>query len=292
MRLTFTGFFREGGKLETVLAKGEIVEGGAMLSGSVAGAILAQATNLGVPYVVRALVLGSRSPSRSRMMRDIGFRPAMAKHPVDEATTLLRSSFDQGLANRPVRWIMLAERVHRWRDHLCVLRDAAVPAAVVRRPAGLSGSPDSRPRSWPAHRWRAVCSSVTCDDVFRRRTSVLLAALSLSTVDARRRSGSCPILRHVVLLVLWGLVFAAVTPVRQAYREWAHRVEASGHGFVVRFAAWARAGLVSQPILGQTADQWGYPASYACSAFIQAVAIPFVLLARRQRADSDRFEAG
>src|SRR5688572_33039098 len=43
--------------LESVLAKGEIVEGAAMLTGSVAGGIVAQVTNLGVPYVIRAALL-------------------------------------------------------------------------------------------------------------------------------------------------------------------------------------------------------------------------------------------
>src|SRR5512145_693719 len=55
--LTFAGYQRDGGKLETVFAKGEIVEGAAMLGGSVAGGLIAQATNLGVPYVIRAVVL-------------------------------------------------------------------------------------------------------------------------------------------------------------------------------------------------------------------------------------------
>src|SRR5688572_8476212 len=43
--------------LESVLAKGEIVEGSAMLVGSVAGGFIAQVTNLGVPYVIRACLL-------------------------------------------------------------------------------------------------------------------------------------------------------------------------------------------------------------------------------------------
>src|SRR5688500_6182064 len=41
--LTFTGYLREGGKLESVLARGEIVEGIAMLGGSVAGGVIVQA---------------------------------------------------------------------------------------------------------------------------------------------------------------------------------------------------------------------------------------------------------
>src|SRR5918996_2805889 len=44
-------------KLESVLAKGEIVEGSAMLIGSVAGGLIAQMTNLGMPYIVRAALL-------------------------------------------------------------------------------------------------------------------------------------------------------------------------------------------------------------------------------------------
>src|SRR5687768_13911413 len=40
--LTFNGYFREGGKLEDVLGRGEIVEGAAMLCGSVAGGVIAQ----------------------------------------------------------------------------------------------------------------------------------------------------------------------------------------------------------------------------------------------------------
>ena len=47
--LTSTGDFANGGKLETVLAKGEIVAGAAMLGGSVAGGLIAQATNLENP---------------------------------------------------------------------------------------------------------------------------------------------------------------------------------------------------------------------------------------------------
>ena len=53
--LTSTGSFANGGQLETVLAKGEIVEGAAMLGGSVAGGLVAQATSLGVPYLLRTV---------------------------------------------------------------------------------------------------------------------------------------------------------------------------------------------------------------------------------------------
>jgi hypothetical protein len=46
-------------------------------------------------------------------------------------------------------------------------------------------------------------------------------------------------------------------------------------------------GVAIQPVLGRTADVWGYPASYIGCAIFQALAIPFVWHARRERAISD-----
>ena len=46
-----------------------------MLAGSVAGGYLAQATNLGVPYVLRAVVLALTFVFAFLFMRDIGFTP-------------------------------------------------------------------------------------------------------------------------------------------------------------------------------------------------------------------------
>ncbi|MGH7713236.1 MAG: MFS transporter, partial [Gemmatimonadaceae bacterium] len=105
--LTDAGHFREGGTLETVLAKGEIAEGAAMLIGSVAGGVIAQATNLGVPYMIRALVLGLTFVFAFLLMRDLGFTPSHGKHPLQEVKTVLRESIKHGLGNPPVRWVML-----------------------------------------------------------------------------------------------------------------------------------------------------------------------------------------
>ena len=46
-------------------------------------------------------------------------------------------------------------------------------------------------------------------------------------------------------------------------------------------------GVVAQPALGRTADLFGYPTSYIAAAAIQALAVPFALLARRENAVSD-----
>jgi hypothetical protein len=50
-------------------------------------------------------------------------------------------------------------------------------------------------------------------------------------------------------------------------------------------------GVVIQPVLGRTADAFGYGTSYVVAAGIQALSLPFVLLARREDAPSDPITA-
>jgi len=45
--------------------------------------------------------------------------------------------------------------------------------------------------------------------------------------------------------------------------------------------------ITTPPVLGRAADIYGYGASYVIAAGIETLAIPFVLLARRERAPSD-----
>ena len=70
--LRFAGY--EGG-LETVLGRGQMVGGVAMLGGSVAGGVIAQATSLGVPFLLRVGVLLVMFVVAWRLMHDLGFTP-------------------------------------------------------------------------------------------------------------------------------------------------------------------------------------------------------------------------
>ncbi len=49
--------------------------------------------------------------------------------------------------------------------------------------------------------------------------------------------------------------------------------------------------VVIQPVLGKAADAWSYPASYLCGAAIQALALPFIWRARRERSAADATDA-
>jgi hypothetical protein len=48
--------------------------------------------------------------------------------------------------------------------------------------------------------------------------------------------------------------------------------------------------VAAQPALGRVADVWGYPTAYVLCAAIQLAAVPFLLLARRENAKSDRID--
>jgi len=50
-------------------------------------------------------------------------------------------------------------------------------------------------------------------------------------------------------------------------------------------------GIVTQPALGRVADVWSYGTSYFAAAIIQVVAVPFFLLARREKASSDPIDS-
>ncbi len=94
---------------------------------------------------------------------------------------------------------------------------------------------------------------------------------------------------YVVLAVLsvWAIVFSATGPVRQAYMN---GIIPSGQRATVLSAdnmCTSFGGVISSPTLGKVAEVWGYPASYLGSAAFQAVALPFLLLAKREKAESD-----
>jgi len=286
--LRSTGF---DGPLEKVFAKGEIVEGAAMLAGSVAGGFLAQAYGLGVPYIARAILLGLSFVLAFVLMRDLGFKPDRTKRPMHEVRHVLKSSIRHGLGNPPARWIMLTAPFtggisiygfYAMQPYLLQLYGdpraygiAGLSAAIVAA-AQIAGG----------------FATPYVARVFRRRTSVLLAATAVSTVMLAM-IGLLPRFGiAVALLVVWGLMFAAVTPVRQTYLN--ALIPSEQRATVLSFDSLLASGggVVIQPGLGKVADVWGYPASYLGCAVLQALALPFLWRARRDAGDADRIVTG
>jgi MFS family permease len=286
--LAYSGF---KDKLETVLAKGEIVEGAAMLVGSVAGGFIAQMTNLGVPYIVRTALLALNFFFALILMKDLGFKPAKGKHPIKEVKKILAGSIEFGLRNRPVRWVMLAApftggvtiyAFYAMQPYLLELYGDEKAYGVAGLAAAIVAGAQIAGGLLVPHLGR----------IFRRRTSVLLAAYAISVLVLALVGLVPNFWVAVTLLVFWGLMFAAVTPVRQAYLN--ALIPTAQRATVLSFDSLfgSTGGVVIQPILGKAADVWGYPVSYVFSAGFQTLAIPFTWLARREKAKPDMINKG
>jgi MFS family permease len=94
----------------------------------------------------------------------------------------------------------------------------------------------------------------------------------------------------VILLVLWGLMFSAMFPIRQGFLN--ALIPSQQRATVLSFDSMfgSTGGVVIQPVLGKAADVWGYPVSYQLCAVFQVFAIPFTLLAHRERAKADAID--
>lgn len=268
------------GKVENVFAKGQVVGGIAMFTGAVGGGIIAQATNLGVPYLLRGAILIVTFIIAFLLMRDLGFAPAKGKRPVKEIRHILDNSIKHGLRNPPVRWVMLTAPLvsgvsiygfyalqpyllELWGDPKAYAL-AGVTAAIV---AGAQ-----------------VTGGLLVPHIgrfFARRTTLLLVGLLLSTVSITLMGLVTEFWVVVVLVVLWALLFAATTPVRQAYIN--GLIPTRQRATVLSFDSLlgSSGGVVVQPLLGKSADVWSYPASYLLGGAFQALAIPFAWAARK-----------
>ena len=275
-------------RLEAVLAKGEIVQGASMLVGSVAGGALAQATNLGAPFVVRTVLLVLNLVLAFFLMKDLGFKPAENMNAIAEVKSLLRASFKYGLGNRPVRWLMFAAPF---------TGGVTIYAFYAMQPYLLELYGDSKAYGIAGLAAAIVAGAQIAGGlvvpfvsrVFSRRTSVLLICEVIS-IGVLAVIGFVPNFWVAVgLLVLWGLMFSAVTPIRQGYIN--ALIPSEQRATVLSFDSLfgSTGGVVIQPVLGKVADVWGYPASYTVSAIFQVFSIPFTWLARREGTKPDRF---
>ena len=281
--LTATGFT---GHLEHVFGRAQTVSGAAMLLGTVAGGVVAQATNLGVPYLIRAAMLGVTLLVAFRFMHDLGFTPQRDLGPVTAVRNVVRGAVDGGLRNPPVRWLMLAAPFsfgtgiyvfYASQPYLLELYGdrtaygvAGLAAAIVAGVQIVGGLAVSRIRR-----------------LFGRRTTALIlgTTLNVGLLVVLGLTRSFPI--ALLLLAGWAFVFAVEAPLRQAFVNGV--IPSEQRATVLSFdnLMGSAGGVVAQPVLGRVADVSGYGPSYVVSAAIQALALPFVVLARREHAPSD-----
>jgi MFS family permease len=284
--LTATGFT---GDMESVFGRGQVVTGVAMLTGSVAGGFIAAQTSLGVPFVLRGVILVVMFVVALRLMHDIGFEPEKGGRPLAEIRKVASASIDYGLRVPAVKWLMMEALFtggvgiygfYALQPYLLELygdpqayQIAGLVAAIVAGAQILGGVAAPRIRR-----------------LFHRRTSALIATSGLSVITL----GLIGIIESfwavIALIVVWGLLFAASMPIRQTYLN--GLIPSRQRATILSFDSLMEStgGVWVQPALGRAADVWGYAPSYLIGAGISAVALPFLVLSRRQNAPADTVE--
>jgi MFS family permease len=284
--LTATGFT---GRLESVFGRGQVVTGAGMLGGSVAGGFIAEQASLGVPFVLRGLILIVMFALAFRMMHDVGFTPDTGGRPLAEMRKIASASIDYGWRVPAVKWLMVEAlftggvgiyAFYALQPYLLELygdpqayQIAGLAAALVAGAQILGG-----------------VAAPFIRGLFHRRTSALLwmAALSvLSLVLIGAIQSFWPV---IGLTLVWSLMFAATMPIRQTYLN--GLIPSRQRATIISFDSMmaSSGGVWAQPLLGRAADVWGYGASYLASAAISVFAIPSLALSRKQNAPADTVE--
>jgi MFS family permease len=275
------------GSLDAVFGKGQSISGVAMLMGSVGGGLIAQASNLSVPYLVRALLLVLTFGVAFMFMKDWGFKPSRKADWMTEVKTLFTTSLKFGWRHPSVRWIMLAAPVtsgvgfyafYAMQPYLLELYKNDKAYAVAGLAAAIVAGAQILGGILVPH----------LSKIFKRRTSVLITSVVLNIGLLILIGVTTNFWIAIALLCAWGLVFAASLPVRQAYLN--GLIPSKQRATVLSFDSLVSSsgGVVIQPVLGRAADVWSYAASFLVGGIFQIIALPFTLLAQREKAASDK----
>lgn len=279
-------FAKFDGKLETVFGRGQVVSGVAMLAGSLGGGFLAQATSLGGPFIARSAILALLFMAAAVFMKDWGFVPEKQGSNLKAMRSILSSSVTYGLRNAPVRWMMIAAifsasvgfyAFYALQPYLLELYGntaaywvAGMAAALVAGSQIVGGALAGKIRG-----------------LAKKRTTIIILMTALSCAVLISLGLIHNFYFALVLVSLWGMSFAAVMPVRQAYLN--AMIPSKQRATVLSFDSLMgnTGGVVVQPILGKVADGYSYGTSLLTGGIIQLLALPFLYASRRRGSAAD-----
>jgi MFS family permease len=277
------------GSLEAVFGRGLVVMGIATFFGSVIGGVVAQLTNLGVPFLLRAGVLVVMFVFAVVLMKDLGFSPDHSKGIVAATRTVLTQSVEHGLRQRSVRYMILAApfasgvgiyAFYALQPFLLELYGDESAYSI----AGLAAAILSIAQ---------IAGGVLAPRIrrlFAKRTSVSIGASVVSAAVLVAYGFTNLFWLALLLLVVWGVVFAVAGPVTQAYLN--GMIPSPQRATVLSFYSLfgSVGGVVIQPGLGRVADVGGYGPSLLIGGLIELLGVPLLVASRRQRHPADTEE--
>ncbi len=279
------------GELEDVFAKGAVASGVAMLTGTIAGGLAAQYVNLGVPYLLRIAALSLTFAIAFFLMHDEGFEPKKRSSFAGEVRDVVSAAAEFGMRKAPIRWMMLSSiftggvaifAFYAAQPYLLQLYGDQSSYAVAGLAAAVFAGAQIAGGLLVPYAGR----------IFGRRTSLMITGTAITAVALVLIAFAGSFWLVVLLLAAWAIVWAAIGPIRQAYVNGIVPSEQRATVLSADNMLMSLGGVASQPALGKTAEVWGYPASYLATAVVQALALPFLFLARKEKAESDPIESG
>lgn len=274
------------GTMERVFGRGLVVTGAAMFVGSVLGGVIAQVTNLGVPFLLRAGLLIVMLIYASFAMKDLGFTPDRSRGPITATRFVLRESMEHGFRKRSVRWVILSApfaggvgiyAFYALQPYLLQLYGDPTAYSI----AGLAAAILSLSQ---------VAGGVLAPRVralFAKRTTAVIGATLTSVVVLILLGLTNAFWLAVILLVVWGFVFAVGGPIRMAYLN--DMIPAKQRATLLSFDSLfgSLGGVFIQPALGRAADVWGYGTSLVIGGVVELIGVPILMASRAQHDPAD-----
>lgn len=274
------------GSLEAVFAKGQSVGGVAMLIGSVSGGVIAQSSNLAVPYIIRAGLLVLNFLIAFLFMKDWGFEPTQGTSPIKAVKDTVSTALEFGWKSPGIKWMMLAVpfssgvgfyAFYAMQPYLLELyKDEKAYAIAGLAAAIVAGA--------------QIVGGLTAPHVqklFKKRTTALFLAAGVSLILLGLVGVTSNFWIAIFILSLWALVTAATQPLRQAFMN--ALIPSKQRATVLSFDSFmgSMGGVIIQPILGNVADVWRYSTSFVAGAGISGLSLPFIWLAKKRNLKAD-----
>ena len=277
------------GRTDQVFARGGIVFGFAMLTGTILGGFLGQ-IDLALPYLIRATILVIAFLATLALMHDLGFkaRPLKATHFASETRTIFRAGVNYGWHNPAVRPLLLASAAQG--SFFMYFFYAAQPYAL-----SLLGRPDL---IWVSGMLAAlfglasIVGNLCVGPVTRSRWgnsapkvltigAIILSCLAglagLVGLLSPSEGNFTAFLMLASILFLVGVWMGLISPIRQGYIN-AHIPSQQRATVLSLDSFFSDAGSsIGQPSFGWLSRAISIPTAYIVGSFITVIAAPFYI---------------